>query len=107
MILKSIAVVLLLLAILFAIQVFRVKHEIAGRPDLALREHYSPQQVTVIETVRLPSIQTCFLFELQGPGASTKSRRIAMISGGADQDNWTYSGEYRSMAECEAHADHG
>ena len=45
--------------------------------------------------------QKCF--EFQSPGRVAK---IAMVSGDADED-WEFEREFRSMADCEAHANHG
>ena len=104
--LKALLGVLFLLILLFVLQGLRINHEIAGRPERALTDHYAGRQISITDTVDLHTMQKCFVFELSDRRGASVIRKIAMVSGDADQ-RWKFSAEYKSMAECQAHPNHG
>src|SRR5687768_12965409 len=104
---RYVAAAFVVLILWLVVDGIRVRREIDSRDELALFEHYAPKKVSILETLEWPSTETCFRFDLRDPRTGTTATKVAKFSGGADQDNWTQSGEYRSMADCKAHFNRG
>ena len=77
--------------------------EIERRDENALFAHFLGQHVNIVDSVDSTADQTCFEFEVSEPRPGRTTKKVAMIaSGGHDQDNWGYSGEFRTMQQCTA-----
>ena len=77
--------------------------EIERRDENASFARYPGEQVSIVDSVEWPSYQTCYEIEVSQPHPGRATRQIVMISsGGHDQDNWGFSGEFKNMRDCVA-----